>query len=310
MNIFQTQRRLLLSRFYPSPLSLLDEHSPLPANITARQGVPIPSPMGILIAPFGLEGDCLLFRGKLNKGGYGRLSRGRFAHREAYRRVYGNGVGQVNHLCGRPSCFQPAHLYEGTKAQNKEDEARHHRLVPKGVIGRKLSDDRERKELSRILGPWRAEVLKWFKAPERFATIMDTPRNIWSSFLPPSQTVFERADVVECSEHHFHSRQRGQIEGERTCLICGEIDPRIIYYPGGDVKVIGDVNLRFTDTEKGEVGWEIVCISKPDPSWLGVRHEPGEFSTFGNVSRILHRARAEGATRLGPTQVKADGVLA
>ena len=81
-------------------------------------GIPIPLNLSIPLNP-----PCLIWRWKLRGGGYGALN-GRGAHVIAFEQTRGRPVReerQINHLCNRPFCIQPAHLYEGTAKQNSED---------------------------------------------------------------------------------------------------------------------------------------------------------------------------------------------
>ena len=84
-------------------------------------GIPIPLNM-----PMPLASPCLIWRWGLGGGGYGVI-RGRIsAHVVAYEQSRGCGVTgesgeQVDHLCHRPFCIQPAHLYLGNAQTNAED---------------------------------------------------------------------------------------------------------------------------------------------------------------------------------------------
>ena len=80
--------------------------------------------------PFNLDdspaGECLIWRGGLHEDGYGIITADgaqRRAHRVAYESA--GGVIQdgqtLNHLCHRPFCVQPAHLYAGDHASNTRD---------------------------------------------------------------------------------------------------------------------------------------------------------------------------------------------
>ena len=81
-------------------------------------GIPVPLNLAIPLNP-----PCLIWRWSLRGGGYGVLD-GRGAHVLAFEQTRGRPLRegmQVNHLCNRPFCIQPAHLYEGTAQQNSED---------------------------------------------------------------------------------------------------------------------------------------------------------------------------------------------
>ena len=62
----------------------------------------------------------------LNRDGYGILNidgKQELAHRVVFIQTKGQVPegNQVNHLCNRPYCVQPAHLYPGTRQDNKDD---------------------------------------------------------------------------------------------------------------------------------------------------------------------------------------------
>ena len=79
--------------------------------------------------PFNLEahpvGDCLIWLWTLNDGGYGTYSfpgTEQLAHRQTYYQSREKHAKlKVLHLCHRPYCIQPSHLYEGTPQDNSDD---------------------------------------------------------------------------------------------------------------------------------------------------------------------------------------------
>lgn len=82
--------------------------------------VAIPLPYNV---PTPLAWPCLIWRWALDGNGYGNF-RGRGAHVLACERSRGTEVStdmNILHLCHRPFCVQPAHLYQGTAKQNAED---------------------------------------------------------------------------------------------------------------------------------------------------------------------------------------------
>ena len=77
-------------------------------------------------SPYMPLGHCMVSRYALNSEGYGILTVDRkreLAHRVVYRQTRGRlpEGRQLNHLCDRPYCVQPSHLYAGTIQDNKDD---------------------------------------------------------------------------------------------------------------------------------------------------------------------------------------------
>ena len=92
--------------------------------IAATDCYGIPTPVN---APFLLVGDCLVWANNLNDGGYGTLLGIDGKQERAHRIVFAQTRGQtpeglqINHLCDRPYCVQPTHLYAGTQQDNSDD---------------------------------------------------------------------------------------------------------------------------------------------------------------------------------------------
>lgn len=82
----------------------------------------VPPPINSQAQP---AGNCLIWLGLLNRDGYGArtFTQGRdLAHREAFRESRGREPrNSVLHLCNRPYCIQPSHLYEGNAQDNSDD---------------------------------------------------------------------------------------------------------------------------------------------------------------------------------------------
>ena len=78
---------------------------------------------------------CLIWPGPVNPGGYGYgtwHSEETLAHRAAYaasRRCSIPPGAMVLHLCHRPYCWQPSHLYIGDASMNSEDRVAYHSSV-------------------------------------------------------------------------------------------------------------------------------------------------------------------------------------
>ena len=91
-------------------------------TIAPSDYIAIPIPLN---APTPLAFPCLIWRWGLGGRGYGAIG-GRYAHVVAYEQsrdcaVSSESGEQVNHLCHRPFCVQPAHLYMGDAQSNAED---------------------------------------------------------------------------------------------------------------------------------------------------------------------------------------------
>ena len=89
-------------------------------TIRDRDLFSVPSPVNNALYAYG---DCLLWRGPLNSGGYAG-NRHRQVYEEASREKLRPGE-QVNHLCQRPFCLQSGHLYAGDKQDNSDDRKAH-----------------------------------------------------------------------------------------------------------------------------------------------------------------------------------------
>jgi hypothetical protein len=73
------------------------------------------------------DGDCIVWTGPIDKGGYGRVwfnqKSGYAAHRAAYVLTHGDipaGLG-ILHTCDNRKCVNPEHLYAGTAKDNMRD---------------------------------------------------------------------------------------------------------------------------------------------------------------------------------------------
>ena len=90
--------------------------------ITERDYASVPPPPNLQVHP---AGDCLIWLWSLNADGYGTGSfpdREQLVHRQAFTQSRGHTpeLGAL-HLCHRPFCIQPSHLYDGSPKENSQD---------------------------------------------------------------------------------------------------------------------------------------------------------------------------------------------
>ena len=123
---YKTERNAVIQRWYggdpksrnPRPHRSWKEKPISPADCF---GIPMP-----VNSPFRLFGHCMVWKYGLDRGGYGVLTiegKRELTHRAAFTQTRGQipENRQVNHLCNRPYCVQPSHLYAGTSQDNKDD---------------------------------------------------------------------------------------------------------------------------------------------------------------------------------------------
>ena len=91
-------------------------------TISEQDYAAVPPPLNLQVHP---AGDCLIWLCSLNADGYGTGSfpdREQLAHRQAFTQSRGRQPNQnVLHLCHRPFCIQPSHLYDGSAKENSQD---------------------------------------------------------------------------------------------------------------------------------------------------------------------------------------------
>ena len=108
-------------------------------SISEVEYAAVPPPINSQAQP---AGNCLIWLGLLNKGGYGlrTFTQGRdLAHRQAFKESRGREPTEsILHLCNRRYCVQPSHLYDGTDQDNSDDR----RLLTSENIELRLSFDK------------------------------------------------------------------------------------------------------------------------------------------------------------------------
>ncbi|MYF79057.1 MAG: HNH endonuclease [Chloroflexi bacterium] len=123
---YHVERDAIIRRWYgnnPQPRNPRPCRDWAGGPITPADCLGIPMQVNSPFRPFG---HCMVWKYGLNRDGYGTLTvEGKqvLAHRAAFIQTRGyipEGM-QVNHLCNRPYCVQPSHLYAGTTQDNKDD---------------------------------------------------------------------------------------------------------------------------------------------------------------------------------------------
>lgn len=95
---------------------------------------------GLILSCKRTERGCIEWPGPRNGAGYGIVGSGRGVQGRAHRLAWAvtNGMTSpgdlcVCHRCDNPACFNPAHLFVGTKRDNTRDMMAKGRMVPPPV---------------------------------------------------------------------------------------------------------------------------------------------------------------------------------
>jgi len=112
---------------------------------------------------------CWLWTGGRGTGGYGvfgRVGTDRKAHREAWRREFGEIPAGlcVLHRCDTPLCIRPSHLFLGTKQENNMDRDKKGRTARGSRGGNSRLDDGRVGKIKKLLasGISQAEAARIF----------------------------------------------------------------------------------------------------------------------------------------------------
>ena len=125
MTNYKIERDAILRRWYGNNPQARNSQAPRfwpkPMRQNDYLGIPIP-----VNPPFIILGYCMVWKYSLNQDGYGVIrvnGKNELAHRVAYIQAKGSipDGKQINHLCNRPYCVQPTHIYAGDQQDNKDD---------------------------------------------------------------------------------------------------------------------------------------------------------------------------------------------
>lgn len=151
--------------------------------------------------PIGFGAPCLIWKWRIDRDGYGivRLpgqpKKGVKAHRLAFalsRGVSVRDVGPVLHMCHRPYCIQPAHLYVGSPQDNRVDASNRRKLVPQG---------------------------NWAGIALHFDRSGDSAQYLWQAPSPPSLPVGARVPPPSEEPRHDHVGETPAGDGS-ICNTC------------------------------------------------------------------------------------------
>ena len=216
---YRTERDAILQRFYgdyAQPQNPRPHRSWSEGPITRADCMGIPMPVN---SPFFVPGYCMAWKYALNQEGYGTLlidGKPGLAHRAVFIQAVGElpEETQVNHLCDRPYCIQPSHLYAGTKQDNKDDS--------------RIFNSHEL-----ITAPW---ILLWPDDVETEDPLRQRLRNSnryhgaqpWGPVEQPSQKSLLPRDEFTCPGHDFAITMQGG--DSKICRICevSEFDDRMV----------------------------------------------------------------------------------
>ena len=256
MRDYTTERDAILRRWYgrdqfPTRRQARTWDNP----ITPQDYVGVQTPPNL---PFTFEapGDCLVWLHGLNTDGYGRLTiagKTDFAHRVAYRHAVDeipDGM-QLNHLCNRPYCIQPAHLYAGTQQDNKDDShlfGTDRMLSPAFLVSAYLDAEFDDPLLQRI----QASNRRQFVEP-------------WPSPTTPTQTAMEE---FECPRHDF-SIPAGD---GAVCRTCERFENAGVVSQGYHIALIGKEICPVSQLINSVLR-KVVSLDLANDEWKGWREK-------------------------------------
>lgn len=209
---YRYERDMVVQRWYGSNPAA---RNPRPSRqwssggpIEPADGYGIETPPNL---PIPLAGHCLAWRYGLNADGYGVQTiddKTELVHRAVFRQTRPGGIPEgknIHHLCDRPYCFQPSHLYAGTQQDNSDDS----------MLFRSTS----------FLNAWeRANYFPSVKDESPLAQrLRSTERqdgtHQWEPIEHPPQT---RMESFVCEQHDYSIPvQSGET---RICRICDEFE--------------------------------------------------------------------------------------
>ena len=206
---YRKERDLIVERWYgrkPTRRNPRSLRSWSEDPIRPEDGFGIENPVN---HPFPLFGYCIAWRYTLDSDGYGTQTidgRNEKVHRATYRQTRGSipDGRQINHLCDRPYCFQPSHLYAGTQQDNSDDSALFRTGGPMSQWEFANYFNQEQKDdpfLQRMRKTQRHD------GTHPWDPVEQPPQIVWGGFV--------------CDDHDFAIPMQSGT-GDRICRICEE----------------------------------------------------------------------------------------
>ena len=203
---YRTERGAIIQRWYggnPQPRNPRLHRSWKDGPITPADCLGVPMQVNSPFSPFGY---CMVWKYGLNQYGYGVLAidgKQELTHRAVFIQTRGQVPEdrQVNHLCNRPYCVQPSHLYAGTIQDNKDDSqifGKEDLIYAPWVLHRPDGSNTDDPLLQRLLGSDRYDGAE-----------------PWEPIVQPAQKPLEE---FTCPEHDFAITMFGG--NSRICRIC------------------------------------------------------------------------------------------
>ena len=129
---------------------------------------------------------------------------------------------QINHLCDRPYCLQPGHLYAGTKKENAKDRTAFKNGLHPFIAGISLSNYHE------VAGDG-DPYWQWFRQdPEAQEMLASNRWRLREPWPTPEPVIQAAMDQFQCPGHDFaipNGMPWGtNKEGSRFCRICDEVE--------------------------------------------------------------------------------------
>ena len=276
---YRKERNGLIGRYYgaspPSRSRRPRRNQKDEENVAPEDGYGLPAPVN---SPYPLYGHCIAWAYSLNGDGYGTVpvhGHSELVHRMSYRQTRGSipEGKQINHLCDRPYCFQPAHLYAGNQQDN--------------------SDDSSAFKSDAMISAFDVAMM-WQSSDEDpvFTRMRDTRRiDGTEPWHPVEQPVSQPLEPFQCTEHDFSIRMPGSDSvSSGICRICEQTNFTISMNEESAVPRI--LAHLWPVSQASDKIFHQFCNSGITDPEIAQRVEEANYRTFGIMSRSNHDVRS------------------